>query len=128
MESLRNAMILGTMVPIPKCKRKPIDDSDNYRSIALRSIIGKIFDWVILIKEPKSLVSSYLQFGFKEGFLTTQCTFAMLETINYYNYHGTNVHALLLDATKAFDRVHYCKLFNEFLNQQVSPLVIRLLI
>ncbi len=33
----------------------------------------------------------------------------------------------MLDASKAFDRVKYCKLFNEFLNHNVSPLILRLL-
>ncbi len=35
---------------------------------------------------------------------------------------------LLLDATKAFDRVHYCKLFKLLIDKGMSPLVIRLLI
>ncbi len=33
----------------------------------------------------------------------------------------------MLDASKAFDRVKYCKLFNELLNRNVSPLILRLL-
>ncbi len=32
-----------------------------------------------------------------------------------------------LDASKAFDRVQYCKLFNELVNHSISPLVLRLL-
>ncbi len=49
------------------------------------------------------------------------------ETISYYNFHKTNVHVLMLDASKAFDRVKYYKLFNELLNHNVSPLILRLL-
>ncbi len=33
----------------------------------------------------------------------------------------------MLDASKAFDRVKYCKLFNELLNRNVSFLILRLL-
>ncbi len=33
----------------------------------------------------------------------------------------------MFDASKAFDRVKYCKLFNELLNCNVSPLILRLL-
>ncbi len=51
----------------------------------------------------------------------------MNETISYYNFHKTNVHILMPDASKAFDRVKYCKLFNELLNRNVSPLILRLL-
>ncbi len=45
-----DSMILGIMVPIPKNKKKSLCNSDNYRAIAHSSIIGKILDWVILIK------------------------------------------------------------------------------
>ncbi len=46
-----NSMILGTMVLIPKNEKKVLCDSDNYRAIALSSVIGKTLDWVILINE-----------------------------------------------------------------------------
>ena len=35
---------------------------------------------------------------------------------------------LMLDASKAFDRVRYCKLFTELLDSAISPLVLRILI
>ena len=48
-------------------------------------------------------------------------------TISYYNANGSNVYALMLDASKAFDRVKFSKLFRILLNRQMSPLVLRLL-
>ncbi len=39
--------------------------SDNYRAITLSSVIGKLFDSFILIKEHNELNSSKLQFSFK---------------------------------------------------------------
>ncbi len=74
---------------------------------SVKPLIGTLF------KEKDALCSSDMQFGFKEGLSTTECTFTMLETISYYNFNHTNVYALFLDATKAFDRVHYGKLFKE---------------
>ena len=123
-----NSMILGTMVPIPKCKQKRLDVSDNYRSITLSSIVSKIFDIIVLSRDEKLLMTSELQFGFKQASSTTQCTFNLIETIQYYNFQHSDVHVLLLDATKAFDRVEYCRLFNLLLERNVSPLVIRLLL
>lgn len=123
-----DSMILGTMIPIPKDKKKSLCDSSNYRSIALSSILSKILDWIILTKERTSLISSDLQFGFKEGTSTTQCTFSMMEIIDYYNYNKSDVHVLMLDASKAFDRVNYCRLFKELLNRNMSPLVLRMLL
>ncbi len=123
-----DSMLLATMIPIPKDKRKSLCDSNNYRAIALSSILGKTLDWVILLKEEKVLMSSNLQFGFKHATSTTQCTFTLLETVSYYNMNRSNVYVLLLDATKAFDRVQYCKLFGQLIDRKVSPIVIRLLI
>ena len=120
-------MITGVMVPIPKSKGQ-ICKSDNYRAITLSSIIGKVVDLIILVKESHSLMSSDLQFGFKPGVSTTQCTFAMNETIRYYNYKRNSVYVALLDATKAFDKVNYCKMFKKLLHRNVSPIVLRLLI
>ena len=41
-------LLVGTLVPIPKNKRKLLSDSSNYWAIALSSITGKIFDKVLL--------------------------------------------------------------------------------
>ncbi len=38
------------------------------------------------------------------------------------------MYAVFLDASKAFDRVQYYKLFNELVNRNISPLVLRLLL
>jgi exonuclease III len=123
-----SSMMLGTMVPIPKNKRKSLADSNNYRSIALSSILGKVFDLIVLKKEQDKIITSDSQFGFKAKSSTTQCTFVLNECINYYNFKHTSVYVLMLDATKAFDRVHYCKLFRLLLKRNVHPLVLRLLI
>ncbi len=104
-----DSIILGIMVPIPKNKEKSLCNSDNYRAIALSSIISKILDCIILIKKCHELKSSNLQFGFKNNLSTIQCIFCMMETVNYYNFNRSNVYVLLLDATKAFDQVKYCK-------------------
>ena len=65
-----DSLISGTMIPIPKDKKKYFCSSSNYRAIALSSILNKILDWIILLKEHKSLSSSPLQFGFKKGLST----------------------------------------------------------
>ena len=121
-------MILGTMIPIPKDKRTSLCDSSNYRAIALSSMFGKVLDWNILMKEQSSLLDSELQFGFKKRLSTTQCTYILLETIDYYNYNNSSVVVLLLDSSKAFDMVNYCKLITDLLKRDVSPLVLRILL
>ena len=109
------------MIPISKDKNKYFSSSSNYRAFALGSILNNIIDWIILLKIHKSLSSSTLQFGFTKGLSTTQCTHGLLEIIDYYNYNKSDAFVLMLDACKAFDRVRYCKLFNELLDRDMSP-------
>ena len=84
-------MILGTMIPIPRDKKKSLCSASKHRATALSSILSKILDWIILLKEEYSLCSYELQFGFKKGLSTTQCTFSMLEIIDYYNFNKSEV-------------------------------------
>ena len=68
-------------------------------------------------KQIEALKTSDLQFGFKAKSSTTMCTFMVSETIEYYKSKGSNVHVMLLDASKAFDRVNYIKLFEKLLKR-----------
>ena len=75
-----------------------------------------------------TLCSYNLQFGFKKGTSTTQCTFSMLETIDHYNFMKSNAFVLMLDGSTALDRVNYCKPFRKLLKLELFPLVLRLLL
>ncbi len=89
----------------------------------MKFINCKVFDDVLLLKEHNSLNSCDLKFGFKQYVSTTHCPFATTEIISYYNSNISNVYTVLLDATKAFDMVNYCKLFRKLLDRNISPLV-----
>ena len=90
--------------------------------------VGKLLEFIILSKEEKSLCTSELQFSFKKGASTSMCTSMVQETLSYYVHNGTNIYGLLLDASKAFDRVNYCKLFRLLLNRGFCPMYSRLLL
>lgn len=121
-------MILGTMVPLQKDKRKSCNDSDNYRALTLGSCIGKLFDLIMINQQAHVFETSELQFAFKEGMSTTMCTHLANETISYYVNNNSIVYSLLLDASKAFDRVNYCLLFRKLIDRQMCPLALRLLL
>ena len=87
-----------------------------------------IFDWVILNTNTNKFCTSDLQYGFKAKSSTTQCTFALMETVNYYRKNNFDVSILLLDASQAFDKVNYTKLFELLISKNINPLIIRCLL
>ena len=66
-----------------------------YRAIAISSILGKLFDSIIIKVQHSSLITDDLQFGFKENSSTIICTQLLIETIEYY-YYNSNVITLIV--------------------------------
>ena len=60
-----------------------------------------------------------MQFGFKSNHSTVLCTAIYIETINHYVNKGSNVYSCLLDASKAFDKVHWGRLFKILIERKV---------
>ena len=83
-------LLLSTLVPIPKNKRGNKTDSNNYRAIAISSLLGKLFDLIVLSEQGSCLETDNLQFGFKKHSSTVTCTALLMETIEYYNENGSD--------------------------------------
>jgi len=120
--------LLSTLIPIPKHKRKSLNCSDNYRAIALSSVMGKLLDKIVLDKCTDVFTTSMYQYGFKRAHSTSQCTFVVNETIQYYLNNNSNVYTTLLDASRAFDRVEYVKLFRVLMSKGICPVIARFLV
>ena len=120
--------LLSVLRPIPKNRKKSLNESSNYRSIAISSILLKVLDNVILFSHSHVLCTSDLQFGFKPKHSTTQCTFIVNEVVDYYTSGGSSVYVTLLDASKAFDKVNYVRLFTLLLKRGLCPLLIKFLL
>ena len=73
------------------------------------------------------LHTSEMQFGLKPQYSTTMCSPVYHEIINHYMSNNSNAYSCLLDASKAFDKVHYGQLFHILLNRKVPFCIIRLL-
>ena len=58
------AMIGTTIVPIVKNKGGNVTDSNNYRPIALATIVFKLFESVLLLKCEYYITTTANQFGF----------------------------------------------------------------
>ena len=113
----------SSMIPIPKGSRTNLSDSNMYRSIAISSsLLSKILDIIIIDRQFNLLSTSSYQFGFKAKSSTVLCSTMVNETIQYYMERGgESVYLLLLDASKAFDKVSYEMLFKLLLDRNVCP-------
>ena len=94
----------------------------------MSSLILKLLDWIILILFGKTLGVDELQFAYQPGSSTSMCTWAAVETINYFMRNGSSVYACLMDMTKAFDLVKHSLLFKKLLAAGLSVIFVRLLL
>ena len=113
-------LLLGTMFPLIKSNRGSTQNSDNYRAITIGTCFSKLFEVIILSKQAYAFQTGELQFGFKERSSPVACSFVVQEAINHYINNNSNVYTVLLDASKAFDRVNFIKLFKKLIEKKVS--------
>lgn len=119
---------VSTMVPIPKDKRGNLSDSQNYRGIALGSIVYKVLELCIIDKQLNLLHCDDLMFAYKQKLSTIHCVGAVKETISYYLAKNSNVYMCMLDASKAFDRVYLPLLFEKMLDRGICRYICRFLL
>ena len=92
-------------------------DPGSYRAIAGSSIILKLFDKVVLLLWGHLLCTDTLQFVYKVGTSTTQCSWLVQEVANYYLRMGTYPLITLLDCSKAFNTCQFSTLFTILLER-----------
>ena len=122
------SMIETTIVPIIKNKCGDLSDSNNYRPIALATIMSKVFESVLLFKCEKYLHTCDNQFGFKSEHSTDLCIYTLREFIDFYKKRNTTVFVTFMDASKAFDRIDHWLLFDKLLARKIPLFIIRIFI
>lgn len=120
-------LLYSCIVSIPKDAKGSLNTSDNYRGISLINPICKLFDYAIIELHGKQLRTSDMQFGFKEKHSTVMCSVVYMEVVDHYLKGGSDVYSCLLDASKAFDRVHFGKLFTILFEKGLPSCIIRIL-
>ncbi len=110
---LPESMISVLIVPVIKDKAGAINSKDNYRPIALASIVSKLVEKIMLNRMETHMLIQSNQFGFKKKLGTDQCIFALKELISKYMSKGSCIYTCFLDASKAFDRVNHSKLIKK---------------
>ena len=125
---LTSDLLSSTIISIPKDARGDMSRSYNYRGIALCNYICKLFNIILMKQFSDVLCTSDQQFAFKANHSTTLCTGILMETATHFVNNNSCVYSCFLDASKAFDKVHYGKLFNLMLKRGVPCVIVRFII
>ena len=56
------------------------------------------------------------------------CTSVLKQIVSLYNCKGSAVYACMVDASKAFDKIHFGKLFNLLLKRGMPASIVRVLL
>ena len=105
-----------------------ITDSNNYRPIALATIVSKLFQSVLLLKYEYILTTSANQFGFKAAHRSDLYMNALKELIKHYTRRNTTVFVFFFDASRAFDIIDHCLLFKRLITREVPLFIMRLIL
>ena len=93
----------------PLHKKGSKDDPDNYRAVAVSSVIGKLFSTILLERFIKfrneKCPDPPNQLGFTKGAQTYDHIFTMQTISAKYKKRGKPVYAIFVDFRKAFDSV-----------------------
>ena len=74
------------------------------------------------------LCTSDQQFAFKANHSIILCCGILIESVKHFVNNNSCVYSFFLDASKAFDNIHYGKLFNILLRRGIPNVIVRLIL
>ena len=82
--SMPESMLSVVLLPVIKDKAGKISSKDNYRPIALASVISKLVEVIMLDRIEMYMNTNPNQFAFKRKHGTDQCIYVLKEIIDLY--------------------------------------------
>lgn len=118
-------------VLVPIHKKGSLTDPNNYRGIALLSVLGKVFTKVINNRLVQWAETENLQreeqAGFRRGYSTTDNIFVLQALIQkYISRKGGRFYVLFVEFSKAFDTIPHPQLFYQLLTKGLHGNVLKI--
>ena len=82
------SLLACAFLPLVKNRKDPAN-TFSYRAIAGSALLLQLFDKVVLLFWGHLLSSDPLQFGYKAGTSTTQCSWMVMEVAQHFLRRGT---------------------------------------
>ena len=106
-------------LPLLKDTRKSADDVNNYRPIAITSILSKLFESYLSDFLSPYLISHCNQLGFVKHGGCNKAILALKTVLTYFNNNESPVFISSLDAKKAIDRINHYNFLTVLINRGV---------
>jgi hypothetical protein len=109
--NMMNSFRIGSIIPLYKGNNKVKSNASNYRGITLTSVLGKLFECILLnrietyLASVRTVFPHKLQCGFRKGYGATIATYILKEVVSHYMDRGSNLFTAFLDNEKAIDRI-----------------------
>ena len=131
LEAVPPSLLNAITVPIYKGKGKNPLLTNNYRGISLTSVIGKLFERILLLRLTPVLeengIPHHTQTAYQAGISCADPTEVVQEAVKNHIQHGSVVYQCFYDLEKAFDSVEYCVLLDHLYRSGINGKAWRLI-
>ena len=115
------------LLPILKDKTGYTAYSENFRCVAIASVLSKLFDSVLFKHISAQCNIADEQFSFQTAKSTGSFIYILKRTVSCFNENGDYVFTCYIDLKKAFDSVNFWKLFIIMFSANVLKNVVKVL-
>ena len=108
-------------VPLPKTKdsRSNAVSYDDFRGIAISSVLSKVFEHCIVERFGNFFITDDNQFGFKKNIGCSHAVYTARKVIDYYIKGGSTANLCAIDLSKAFDKINHYGLLTSLLKRNL---------